>query len=286
MRSLTKIFILIIILFTFIFNQIIIAQEENEKKGKIKEFEKELEKTKDDTSKDGAASHDNSDEEEPSFWGWLIGEFVVKPALFYTFIGSSGDDDSPYSVNLWNSYFTDYPYQASNAGLYASPDQTNKRFSMKLFGNYFYNSADLQGFDFRTRICPLPFLGAALDFTDLTEELGSEQDHIQIYNIFLNYYRGRSEHLALWWGLGVKGMEGDKTRFGPAFNFGTEIYPIKPISFHFNYNIGFLNDKGVGELLLHLNYHVQRSIVFIGYHRYSVGSAILDGAIAGIGVYL
>lgn len=285
MDLLKKIFILIILIFTFVSYQAAFGQEKKEKKGKIEQFEKELEKTKEDTSKNRSAQRDNPDEKRSSFWVGLIGELIVKPILFGVFIGSS-NGDSPYSVNLWNSYFTDYPYQAPNMGLYSSPDQTNKSFSMKLFGNYFYNSADLQGFDFRARICPLPFLGAALDFTDLTEDSGLKQDHIQIYNVFVNYFRGRSQRLALWWGLGVKGIEGNKTNYTPAFNLGTEIYPIKPISFHFNYNIGSINEKAVGELLLHLNCHVQRLVVFIGYHRYSVGSAILDGAIAGIGVYL
>jgi hypothetical protein len=274
MRSLNKLLILIIILLTFIFSQTLLAQEKGEKKGKIEQFEQELEKTKTDSSNNRSDRHDRSDNEGSSFFGNLIGELIVKPVLFGAFIGRS-DDDSHFHVNLWNSYFSDYPYQSPNVGLYSSPEQTNKRFSMKLFGNYFYNSSDLQGFDFRARICPLPFLGIAFDFTDLTEDLDSKQDNIQIYNVFINYYRGRSRRLALWWGLGVKGIEGDKTRFGPAFNLGTEIYPIKPIS-----------DRTVAELLLHLNYHIQRSILFIGYHRYSVGSAILDGGIVGVGVYL
>lgn len=286
MCSVNKILIIIVVLFAFSFCHTILAQEKKEKQGKIEQFEKELEKTKADSSNNRSDQHERSDDESSSFWGSLISELIIKPVLFGVFIGSSDDDDSPYSVNFWNSYFSDYPYQTSNVGLYTSPNQTDKRFSMKLFGNYFYNNADLQGFDLRARICPLPFLGAALDLTDLTEDLGSHQDHIQIYNIFINYFRGRGQRLAIWWGLGVKGITGDKTHYGPAFNFGAEIYPINPISFHFNYNIGAVNERAVGELLLHLNYHIQRSIVFIGYHRYSVGTAVLDGAIAGLGIYL
>lgn len=286
MQSFNRLFIIIIFLLAFIFNQTLLAQEKEEEKGKIKQFEEELEKTKADSSNNHRDRHHRSDNEGSSFWGSLIGELIVKPVLFGVFIGSSNDDDSPYHVNLWNSYFTDYPYQSPNAGLYSSPEQTNKRFAMKLFGNYFYDSSDLQGFDFRVRICPWPFLGGAFDFTNLNEDLNSKQDNIQIYNIFINYYRGRSQRLVFWWGLGVKGVEGDNTRLGPAFNLGTEIYPFKPISIHANYNIGSVNERAVGELLLHLNYHIQRSILFIGYHRYSVGSAILDGGIVGVGVYL
>lgn len=157
---------------------------------------------------------------------------------------------------------------------------------MKLFGNYLYNRADLHGFDFRARICPLTFLEVALDFTHLTEDLDTQVDQLQIYNVFLNHHRVRSQYLALWWGLGMKGLVRDQTRHRFAVNIGTEIYPIKPISLHFNYNIGSINSQAVGELLLHLNCHIQRSILFMGYHRYSVGSALLDGAIAGIGFYL
>jgi hypothetical protein len=136
MRSLNKIFIIIIVLLTFIFCHTILAQEKEEKKGKIKKFEKELEKTKADSSK-RQISHE---EDESSFFDFTL--------LFNLFIGSSDDDDSFLGVNFWNSYFSDYPYQTRNVGLYASSETTEKRFSMKLFGNYFYNSADLQGFDF------------------------------------------------------------------------------------------------------------------------------------------
>ncbi|MDZ7342585.1 MAG: hypothetical protein ONB27_14595 [candidate division KSB1 bacterium] len=283
MRAIKTKFTIVIFLFLLpiILCHTILAQEEKEKKGKIEQFEKELEED----NSDSTISNDN--QEGGSVLSNLLGEILFDPkVLLYLFIGSSDNEDTFLGLNFWNSYFSDFPYQSRNVGLYASPEIANKRFSMKLFGNYFYNSTDLQGFDFRARICPLPFLGAALDFTELNEDLGATQDNIQIYNIFLNYYRGRSQHLALWWGLGAKGIAGDKTRHAFAINIGTEIYPIKPISFHFNYNIGLMNDNAVGELLLHLNFHIQRSIVFVGYHRYSVGTAILDGAIGGIGIYL
>lgn len=272
---------IIIVLLPFILCHTVLAQEEKEKKGKIKQFEQELEKNKADSSNSNNNQNNDSEASNPLF------ELLLNPkVLLYLFIGNSNDEDAFLGLNFWNSYFSDYPYQLHNVGLYASPAMTDKRFAMKLFGNYFYNSADLQGFDFRARICPLPFLGGAIDFTDLTEDLGSTQDHIQIYNIFLNYYRGRSQRLALWWGLGAKGIAGDITRHCFAVNIGTEIYPIKPISFQFNYNIGSINNKAVGELLLHFNFHIQRSILFVGYHRYSVGTRVLDGAIAGIGIYL
>jgi hypothetical protein len=286
MKSLFKISITVIIsILTFYFYQPLYAQEKKEQEGKIEKFEKELDEKKKDSSKNRKSRRESDDEEGSSFWGSLIGELIVKPVFFGVFIGI-GDEQAPYNVNLWNSYFSDYPYAKSDVGLYSSADRANKHFSIKLAGNYFYNSSDLQGFDFKASLCPLPFLGFALDFTDLTEDSGLKNDHIQFYNIFVNYFRGRWQHMSFWWGLGVKGIDGDRNRCGPALNVGTEIYPLKPISLHFNYNIGAVTQNAVGELLLQLNFHLQRSIFYIGYQRYSVGSSNLDGAIAGIGIYL
>ncbi|UCE04820.1 MAG: hypothetical protein JSW07_14500, partial [bacterium] len=165
MQSLGKIFI-IIIFFCFIYYQALLAQDKEEK-GKIEQFEEELERGNDKNETKKSREFKNEDEEEgSSFFGWIIGDLIVKPLLFGLLIGSSDDDASPYSVNLWNNYFSDYPYKSQNIGLYSSPETSNKRFAMKLFGNYFYHSADLQGFDMRARIFPFPFLGIALDFTD------------------------------------------------------------------------------------------------------------------------
>lgn len=122
MDSLKKSVIFIILIFAFISFQTALAQEEQENKGKIEQFENELEKAKEDTSKNHRAQHDNLEEDNSSFWSNFIGELIVKPVLYYMFIGSPNDEDSFLGINWLNCYFSDYLYQNLNVGLYALPD--------------------------------------------------------------------------------------------------------------------------------------------------------------------
>jgi len=273
---------LIFVLLLFWVSSMLYAQDKEEDKGKIDEFENEIEKKEDNNQ----VKHyeDNGEGEHSSFWGSLITEIVIKPVLFGLFIGSSGEDSSFYSVNLWNSYLSDFPYQSPEIGFYSKT--SDKKFAINLSGHYFYESSQLQGFNVRGRILPWPFLSLDMEVTDLTEDLKNREDYLQLYHVFINYHRVRAQRWNLWWGLGAEGLKGNKTYWGPAFNIGTTIYPINPISFTVNYNIASINSKGVAELLLHLNWHFSRVMLYVGYQRFSAGSAIINGAIAGVGVHL
>ena len=189
-----------------------------------------------------------------------------------------------YSVNLWNSYFSHYPYVASDVGIFSKT--STKSYALNFYGHYFYESSQLQGFNVGSRISPLPFLSFDLNYTDLTEKLGTQEDYLQFYNVLINYSRVRKQRWALWWGLGLKGMKGTNTHLGPAFNVGTQIYPVKPMSLHLNFNIASLNEQSVSELLVHLNFHINRVFFYVGYQRFSAGSAVIDGGVAGVGFHL
>ena len=281
MKLLFRIFIIFLIISSVILDDSLIAQEKE--KGKIDDFEKELEKEKDKDSEKKSSAKDSDKDEGNGGSCFFDPELTL--AIFYNlFIYSSLLDSIAYNGKFWDCSFSHYPYINPGVGLYSMA--AGKRFALNFSGHYFRHNSELSGISLRSQISPWNFLGVEFHLTDLVEELDHAKDHLWLHDIFINYYRVRGEHWALWWGLGLKGIEGNKTHHGVAFNLATEIYPVKPISLHLNYNVGSINEKSVSELLIRLNCHIHRAIIYSGYQRFAVSSAKIDGIIIGIGIYL
>jgi hypothetical protein len=297
--------ILVWLLLLLVFCLPIAAEEGDEKKVQIEEFEETVEDDNEDNRRDR--------EEDGSSLLW---EVIMNPRLLFgLLVVFPGEDSLMYHGRFWNCYFSDYPYMHMDVGRFSA--RSGKRFAMSYWGYYFYGGSGLRGFGLRSRIAAWPYLGVELHLTDLTERLGNwegsrkrpdrsyslskpfsrsavgasrktgvQEDHLQLYAIFLDYYRVRADQWALWWGVGMKGMEGNRSYHGPAFNLGTEIYPFRPLSLSLECNVGVLNDRTVSDLLLQLNGHVHRTMFYVGYQRFSAGSTVLDGAIGGFGLHI
>jgi hypothetical protein len=284
-----RIFTLFILSMTFWFllsETAVFAQEKEE--GKLADFEKKVDKeenadTKSEESEDEEAEGGETSEfaeslvSSPGFWDFSFG------VVYGLFINFPGEDSLLYFGDYGNCYFSQYPYMSSGEGIFSQ--EIGKRFSISLSGHYFYDESDLTGYGFRARLSPHPFVNAEIHFSDLTEKLDTRDDHLKLYNVFVNYNRLRLERFAFWWGLGLKGLQGDKTYNGFAFNIGTEIYPARPISLSLNYSGGFINDTYVPDFFGSLNLHLYRFAIFAGYQYWSAGSAKIDGITGGIKLF-
>ncbi len=259
------------------------AQEKE--KGKLDDFEKSVKKDPDDKKKNSDSDNDfddDDDDEEEGFFEAIAVE-IFKGVTYFVFVGHRELDSIAYNGNTWAPRYSDYPYAIPNEGLFSS--QVGKSFSLKLTSHYFRHNSNLTGFGFRGRIAPTSYLCFDFYYTNLLEKLDTRNDHLHFYDLIINYYRVRMENWTLWFGLGLKGFKGDDTHNGMEFNAGTEIYPFRPFSLHFNYSIGSIEETGVSELLIKLNFHVNRGKLFVGYQRFATGSVTIDGFIGGIGVY-
>ncbi len=276
-------FSLLIILFLFsCWVSIPALAQEKKEKGEIGNFEDQVKKNKgDDSEKD-----DEEEDDEGSFGVFFFMDspddiLFVPRLLIGTF---PGEDSLIYYWNFWQVSFSDYPYCRKDNGLFAQ--RFGKEFSLQFSSHYFYNSKNLQGIGFRAQLSPRPYVGAEIHYTDLTEELNTRYDHLRLYDVFLNYYRVRKPVWAVWWGIGFKGMQGDNSYQGFALNLGTDIYPVQPVSFRVSYNRGWINGSSLSEFFIRGNLHFRRTVFFIGYHRFSAGSSILDGVAFGVGIFL
>lgn len=262
------------------------AQEEE--KSKLDNFEEKVSKEEKatDEEKKSDENSDSSDETAEvavslaSNPGALKTTGIVIYGLFITF---PEEDSLLYLGDYRNCYYAQYPYVSREDGLFS--DVLGKRRSITVSGHYFYDESNLTGYGVRARFSPHPFFNAEIHFTDLTEELSTRDEHLKLYNVFVNYNRMRLQRWAFWWGLGLKGLQGDKTYNGFAFNLGTEIYPAKPVSLNFSYSGGFINDTYVPEFYGALNVHLNRFAIFAGYQYWSAGSAKIDGILGGVKLF-
>ncbi len=194
-----------------------------------------------------------------------------------------GETRQLYHGSIHNSYFSEYPYAVPDVGYFSQTD--GKKFSVSFSTHYFYSESDLHGTGFRARLSPLPLFSAEVHFTNLTEELTTRNDHLQLYSVFVNYNRFRLNRLGVRWGIGLKGLRGDNTHNGFAFNLGGEWYLQKPLSLQFSYSGGWIGERFLPEFFGTLNVHVNRAAVFVGYQYWSAGGAVMDGVAVGVKGY-
>jgi hypothetical protein len=258
--------VILLILTTQAFFSISLFAQEKEK-GKLADFEKEVEK-----------DSDKNDENEDNSSGFFIN-------------GSPGDifnvfiiTEDEIRTGTWYSGYSNYPYSENSIGTYLW--NSKKKYSVTGEANYFFHSNNLTGINFNSRLSPYPLISFDIKFSDLKEKLNTRYDHLKIYGLFINYNRLKNEHIAFWWGLGFKGILGDETNSGFAVNSGVDIFPASPISLSANLNLGFINSANVYDFSAKIKYHFDRMYCSLGYQKYTAGQVSIGGWILGFGFYL
>lgn len=268
-------YLIIIVLLAVIPAQILAQDKE---KGKLGDFEDEAKGKKTDQDDDdeeiaGIVLESLHECDECGHF-FLDGIFTFAQIMFY-----SRDFDEHFSDNQ----FTPYPYYYDNAGIYGA--ETGKNFSIALNSQYFHHTDQLNGFLITANFSPLPQLAVQLNYTDLTETLRTRYDHLRLYNLFINYNRIRHERFSFFWGIGLKGIRGDSNINAFAFNSGIELFPIEPVSFSLDYNIGLFPLATVDEFSANVNLHHDRWRFQIGYKNFRAGRLNIGGLTMGIGIY-
>lgn len=260
-----KLFVQVITLLTFIFSIPLFAQEKE--KGKLAEFEDEIKNSSDDNEKDDHSS------------GFIV--FDGSPRGIYNILIITEDE---LRRGTWYSGYSNYPYASNSIGVFT--ERSSKTFSIISEMEYFHHNTNLTGVNFNSRLSPYPLFAFEFRYTDLTEKMNTSYDHLKMYDIFINYNRLKHERISFWWGIGVKGILGDRPYNGFAINAGTEIFPIAPVSLSTDFNLGFLNGSEVYDFSVKLKYHIERMNLSIGYQNFTAGLSSIKGITFGIGLYL
>jgi len=283
----TKSAFIFIILIAFSFP--LSAQEKE--KGKLADFEEEVEKGSDSNDSDDYESteYDDYDSNDDDCDDCDISNFF----LFLDISHAIGDgliqllfiSDLERENGITKVGYSDFPYCGYSDGLY---DKSSlKKYSIHTNYNYFRESDKLTAFNFNARLSPHPAIAVELNYSDFTEKLKTRYDHLRMYDFFINYNRLKFENIALWWGIGYKGFMGDRSHGGFAFNLGTNLFlPNTPVSLSINYNIASIESTGVTDFASKIKYHINRTEISLGYRLYKAGQISINGLTLGVGFYL
>jgi hypothetical protein len=254
---------------------------------KLDEFEKKAKGTSESNeTSESSDSHDDEtnihmdydfDDEDIENTFNIFGAFIdITGGLLFYFPEIDGD------IN--DLKYTQFPYSDGSSGTFSY--NANKVFSIKTDVHYFQLNRKLTGIGIMTKISPHPFVEFQFDYTRLSEKVDFDYNHLDFFNLFINFNRVRSESFILSWGLGLKTIFGNSTQNAFGLNFGTELFPVKPISVSFFYNIGFFKGATVDEMLLNLNLHVHRFKISFGYQKFRAGDIDFPGMTLGIGFFI
>jgi len=269
------------------FLNIVMVSAQEKEKGKLADFEEEVEKSSDSNNRDEYESSDYDDCDDcddcdiSNFFLFLdISHAIGDGIIQLMFIGDIEKD-----AGLTKVGYSDFPYCDHSDGLF--DNSSLKKYSIHTNFNYFRESDKLTAFNFNARLSPAPPISFEINYSDFKEELRTRYDHLRMYDIFVNYNRFKFENFALWWGLGYKGFMGDRSLGGFAINLGTNIFlPDTPISFSINYNVGFIESTTVQDFSPKIKYHLNRAEISLGYRTFNAGNVSINGWTLGIGFYL
>lgn len=254
--------ILIILIILQLFVSIIIAED----KGKLEEFEEELNKPVEHNNNENNNSDYDDEDEEDAF------DNLILSIIYEIFIGSE--------PSLYTYEFQPYIYHDSYSGRYGGEGVS---LDADIDFKYIYSSSNLTGISFNGSFFFARVMNLKCNYQRLFEELENDQDEMELSEVFLDYYRARMPNFNWYWGIGAKGLNRNNNYWGVALNSGFEIYPFKPVSVELAANIGWLNEHPVSKINTDVNIHYWRIKFSVGYQRLKAGNTEIDSINLGFG---
>lgn len=199
---------------------------------------------------------------------------IFEDFAFYTFYGAL-IGNSEYRT------FTPYPYFNNSKGEYLKIDTIySKKKLFNLSANRLFNSS-VNSIEINANYRVLPILGVEVSYLNFSESTLSGQNQLGISSFMLKYYRVREQSVSIWWGMGASYVGNGVNSWGFAYTVGTEIFPVKPISFFTSFKKSFINYSNINEFKVHLKYHIEKIAVFTGYQANNLGGENVNGLVFG-----
>lgn len=173
-----------------------------------------------------------------------------------------------------------YPYFYDDEGEYAAElSKTGRKSSVKLGANYLFNNVN--SMELYGTYKPIPILAIDVSYLHFSEKNLLSKEHLNITSVMANYHRFRERNFTFWWGLGATYVGSGVNKTGFAYNIGTEIYPVKPISLHLSWKQSFINKSEVDIFKSQLKYHFKNKALYTGFYDYSLGGETVQGVVIG-----
>jgi len=258
------------------------ASDKDKKKGKLEQFEEELQDSTDSKKEIKKKKGKDSDDSDDSF-GAKVALFMFK-FFFRLMTYFPGENEALYNGKFFEVKYSRYPYVSKNEGLFTKAE--GKNYSANLDCHYFHESSNLRGYSFNLRMSPHSLMNISYHFTEFYEDIDGETDRLGINDFYINYNRFRFPEFYFWWDLGTKWIRGDRSYEGMSFNYGLELYVLSPVSFYYNYKSSAIKSILISEHLAKINVHYNRAFGYVGYQRLFNGSNGIHGWVLGLGAYL
>lgn len=173
-----------------------------------------------------------------------------------------------------------YPYFYDNEGEYAAElSKTGRKSGTKLGVNYLFNN--VKSLELYATYKPIPIIGIDISHIRFSEKTLLTKNYLNVTSLMANYHRFREKNFTFWWGIGATYVGSGVDTLGFAYNLGTEIYPVKPISLHISWKQSFINQNEIDIFKAQLKYHQKNKAFYIGYNDYNLGSEMLKGPTIG-----
>ena len=267
--------LLVLIIYVLLF-PILTAED----RGKLEEFEDELNKPVQHDNHDHDHDHDEEEEDNDNDLYSNIDDeddynVLVKIFLYLTYEVLIGSEPPLNYYRL--------PARIYQDGFTGRYSLNGNSYDADLEIKYIYNSDTLDGISVNGNFFFLNAFNLKLLLQNFEETKGNVLDKMNYYELFIDYYRCRLPRLNWYWGLGVKGLGREDDYLGFAMNTGLEVYPFKPISFELAANVGWLDAHPVTKLNAGFKIHSWKLFISSEFQRLQAGSSAINSINFGLG---
>ncbi|MDO5608737.1 MAG: hypothetical protein Q4G08_09815 [Capnocytophaga sp.] len=222
-------------------------------------------------------------DDSPSFFGELAATFIFQLSvglLYYTVI------ETPFEMDkgMHHSTLNPYPFYNKNKGDYQYAGSEFVLWRADISNYYFSEKGKVNTNQFNTRFRIGDRFAVSGAYTHMSEKLINEPNQkMDILFITADYYRVRTPHVNLLWGLGAGFVGNEVSQWGFVINTGAEIF-IRPFSIESDLRYGAFRFDSVLLFSVGPKFHFRKFNIGAKYQSHNIGRVHFSGISFGGGV--
>lgn len=182
--------------------------------------------------------------------------------------------------------FSRFPYDDGRNGIYQPIENDGYRKRTQVVAHFQNNEDALYGGFGQVKFSPNRFLTLDVNRLQLFEQLeDGGNDHFSITTFNLEYNRVRGSQFHLWWGAGLMLLDGKNLYGSPSMTVGFNWFFKKPLSLYADTQFGFPNGTYARQHQVRMQVHLNRYMLYAGYHGLRVGSERVPNLTIGTGMW-
>ncbi|MDO3693885.1 hypothetical protein QVZ41_03355 [Wenyingzhuangia sp. chi5] len=212
------------------------------------------------------------EEEQTSFKNDLAYDLIVKPIVFiagyltYGLFVESGMEGKHSHMEL-----TPYPYLNNLKGDYAFEANEVAFTRFDISNQFLTDQSNTYGNNLNVKFRFLE--RASVEYNQLyLLESKKYTSQFFIHDLTANYYRIRTNHLSLHYGLGVSYAHSGVNKAYFTYNTGISYFMNVPLSISLEHRGTPFSENGIYQTNLNFNYHIRNYAIQAGFNFYNIGN--------------